>query len=205
MGIPASKLAIDLNVLDVHEPPSPFGCRKQTGPELFQILRNASTGGTRIIIYAESTISDCDLPNISSAVERPPDVVFPSPQEELLSPMHINWCSSDLSKITDRGEEVLVEYESPTHCYLAFSKEPRNAWLDGQKEDEDLLVGDGEWILRLPSGKHTARIVGESQISYEVEIFSYHEARFLLFFAMTSCGILVSLYMHTRFRRSRHG
>ncbi len=204
LGIPIERLGMDLNVVDCHREKSSFVYAKQAGAELFQMLQSASKGGCRVIVYGEATILEGDLPYCSSALESPPDIVYPSPQKELLDPIHLLWMNGDIMKLREKGSEEVVEYTCPSACYASVNREPLGMWVDGEKYDENPLLGEGEWIVKLPSGTHTVRILGESRLSFDVEIFSYFEAQLLFFFGLFSCGLLLTLVMFNRLRRRRN-
>ncbi|MHC9545011.1 MAG: DUF2334 domain-containing protein [Vulcanimicrobiota bacterium] len=205
LGIPMDRLGMDLNVVDCHREKSSFAYTKQAGAELFQLLRSASKGGCRVIVYGEATILEGDLPYCASAIESPPDLVYPSPQKELLDPIHLLWMSGDIVKFSEKGGEEVIDYTSSAACYTAVNRDPLAVWVDGEKYEVNPLMGEGEWILRLPSGKHTVRILGESRLSFEVELFSYFEAQLLFFFGLFSCGLLLTLLLFNRVRRKRNG
>jgi len=205
LGIPMERLGMDLNVVDCHKEKGGFAYAKPAGAELFQLLQSASKGGCRVVVYGEATILEGDQPYCASALEQPPDVVYPSPQRELLDPIHLLWMSGDIMKLGEKGSEEVVEYTSPSACYASINREPLDVWVDGEKFDENPLMGEGEWIIRLPSGTHTVRILGESRLSFDVEIFSYFEAQLLFFFGLFSCGLLFALLLFNRVRRKRNG
>jgi uncharacterized protein YdaL len=202
-GIDPARLAMDLNIVDVHKPGSDFACIKQTGIELFGMLRSASRGGNRVLLYAESSIFDCDFPYLDNAIEAPPDVIFPAPQKSILVPINILWTSGDLLKFSERGGENSIKYESPAADYVALNREPMGVWVDGEKYKGEIFVGEGEWILTLPSGRHDATILGESRLIFDVEVFSYHEAKVLFFFGLFSCGLLLLIFTFNRLRRKK--
>jgi len=205
LGIPTSSLGMDLNVVDCHREKGGFAHTKQAGAELFQLLRSASKGGCRVIVYGEATILEGDLHYCASAIEYPPDLMYPSPQKEILDPIHLLWMSGDILKRSEKGGEELIDYSSSAACYAAVNRDPIGIWVDGERYDINPLMGEGEWILRLPSGKHTVRILGESRLSFEVELFSYFEAQLLFFFGLFSCGLLLSLLLFNRVRRRQNG
>jgi uncharacterized protein YdaL len=204
LGVPPRQLGIDLNVVDGHKVGGNFACRKQAGAELFQMIRSASRGGVRVLVYAESSIVESDLPFLSSAVELPPGVTTPSPQKEILDPIHLLWTSGDLLRLEERGGENILSYDSPAACYVALNREPVAVWVDDEKKRQEFHMGTGEWILRLPSGHHVVRIVGESRLSFDVEVFSYFEAQLLLVFGIVSCGLLLLLFTFNRLRRRKN-
>ncbi|MDQ7825613.1 MAG: polysaccharide deacetylase family protein [Candidatus Eremiobacteraeota bacterium] len=204
-GVPFDRLAMDLNIVDVHTQKDGFACRRQTGAELFSILRNASQGGLRVVAYAESSIPEGDMPFCQYALSAPEGAVFPSPSKDLIEPIKIKWASGDLLMIDERGGEAFIDYMSPTRCYIALNKEPRSIWVDDTRHDEVPLMGTGEYIVALPTGSRKVKIVGEGRISFDVEVISYHEARFIVLFGSAACGILLVLYLYHRVGRRRQG
>jgi uncharacterized protein YdaL len=202
-GVDSSRLAVDLNVVDVHKPKGNFATARQTGIELFGMLRAASRGGNRVLLYAESSVFDCDLPYLANAVEAPADVIFPAPQKAILDPLHLIWTSGDLLKSVEGGGKNIIEYDSPAANYVALNREPMGVWLDGNKYRGEIFIGDGEWILTLPSGRHGAVILGESRLLFDVEVFSYHEAKILFFFGLFSCGLLLLVMTFNRLGRKK--
>lgn len=203
IGVPSSRLAVDLNIVDCHEGNKDFACIKQTGAELFEMLKYSSEDGNRVLVYGEGTILEQDYPYLVNAMMPPPGVKFPTLQKDVLEPIHILWTNYDLLQLNERGSEAYLEYDSPTPFYIALNKEPRGVFIDGKSEETEELVGDGEWILCLPGGKHTVKILGESRLSFDVEVLSYHEARLLFVFGIVSCGLLLSIFTINRIRRRK--
>jgi uncharacterized protein YdaL len=158
IGVPPSKLALNLNVVDIHKQGFGFAYSKQTGTELYQMLRAASSSGHRVISYAEATIPEHDLPYIGYVMEPPKGAVLPAPEKGFLCPLRVRWASGTLFGLDESREGVTIRYDSPTICYVALNRDPREIWIDGAKSTKNILTGEGEWILCLPSGKHGARI-----------------------------------------------
>lgn len=158
IGVPPSKLALNLNVVDIHEQGSGFASSRQTGTELYQMLRAASSEGHRVISYCEATIPDQDLPLIGSVMEAPKGAILPS--QESTGAMNVRWASGTIYGLRETGDGIALQYDSPTTCYVALSCEPQEVWIDGAKAEKSVLTGEGEWIICLPSGKHDARVSG---------------------------------------------
>jgi uncharacterized protein YdaL len=158
IGVPPAKLALNLNVVDIHKQGFGFACSKQTGTELYQMLRAASSGGHRVISYAEATIPEHDLPYIGNVMDPPKGAILPSPEKGFLCSLRVRWASGTLFGLDESREGITLRYDSPTTCYVALNKDPREVWVDGERYEKKILAGEGEWILCLPGGKHGARI-----------------------------------------------
>jgi len=202
LGIPSSKLAIDINVVNCHEGNKHFASTIQTGSELFEILRYASAGGNRVVVYGEHSIPEYDLPFVASALELPPGMVVPSSETDLLKPVQVLWSNGNISKLAERDGSAYITYTCPGKCYMAINKKPSCIIIDGKKVKLETHLGEGEWIVYLPEGTHNVSIIGEGRIQFSIEASSYFESRFIVIFGIISSSILVLLYLINRIRRS---
>ncbi len=158
IGVPSSRLMMNLNVVDIHKKGDGFAWRKQTGAELYQMLRAASTDGHRVVLYAESTIANHDIPYLGYVMEAPSRVIIPDPTPEDTGDLKVTWSNGDLLSLSGSSQVASLEYECPTICYVALTREPRRLWIDGTPAEKKVLTGDKEWIICLPLGKHRVKI-----------------------------------------------
>jgi len=196
LGLTPQQLAVDINVVDCHyNEKGAFAAKIPTGTELFELVRNASKGGNRLLLYAEYSIPEYDLPYLSNALEQIAGVILPSPKDDALEPLQANWASCNILAMDEKTGGLDLTYDSPSPAYLAVSKEPRGLWIDDEKKKLTAVIGNQEWIVFLPGGKHQARVKGENKIIFEMEAASYMESRLLLAFGIFSCGLLFLLYL----------
>jgi len=158
IGVPSRRLMMNLNVVDIHKKGDGFAWSRQTGAELCQMLRAASTEGRRVVLYAESTVADHDIPYLGYVMEAPSRVIIPDPAPDSTGAIKVTWSSGDLLKLSGNSQAASLEYECPTACYVAVTMKPEKIWIDGIPARKKELVGDREWIVCLPAGKHRVKI-----------------------------------------------
>ncbi|MDQ7825614.1 MAG: DUF2334 domain-containing protein [Candidatus Eremiobacteraeota bacterium] len=156
-GVPWYRLALNLNVVDFHEKKDGFACPRQTGSELFQMLRAASRKGHRVILYAESTLYPHDTSLLGFVMEAPGKALLLDPEApgDGFAP---RWINGELYGLRNTGKELSLSYEAPATCYVALPEKPGEIVIDGKKQQCPLIEGEKEWILCLPSGTHKAVI-----------------------------------------------
>jgi uncharacterized protein YdaL len=158
IGVPSSKIMMNLNVVDIHKKGDGFASSKQTGAELYQMLRAASADGHRVVLYAESTVANHDIPYLGYVMEAPSNVIIPDPAPEDTGSLKVTWSNGDLLSLSGNSQAASLEYDCPTTCYVALTREPKRLWIDRAPAEKKVLTGDREWIICLPTGKHRAKI-----------------------------------------------
>jgi hypothetical protein len=92
-----------------------------------------------------------------TAVWLPSGKHFVAPGVDFSSP-RLLFLNGDLigSRALPRGLEF--EYESPSRAIALVSEPPRRVTIDGLLFDSAPLATERHWAVRLPRGRHTARI-----------------------------------------------
>ncbi|MHC9545008.1 MAG: DUF2334 domain-containing protein [Vulcanimicrobiota bacterium] len=158
IGVPFSRIMMNLNVVDIHKKGDGFASSRQTGAELYQMLRAASADGHRVVLYAESTILDHDIPYLGYVMDAPSNVIIPDPSPDDTGALKVTWSNGDILSLSGNSQATSLQYECPTACYVALTREPRKLWIDGVPAKKKVLTGDREWIVCLPLGKHRVKI-----------------------------------------------
>ncbi len=101
----------------------------------------------------------------------------------------------------EQDRSVDFEYESVTRCLVTLMKSPVALMIDGHDAQLHAMQGaNGRFSVSLPPGRHKARIVTLSHISYGIDLTSLWSSSLIVTFGILSIGALVLLYAFVRFR-----
>ncbi len=109
--------------------------------------------------------------------------------------------SGELLELQTSQRSVQFIYTSQTRCAVTFNRAPYAMLLDGAEFEFQAAKGFGRFGVLLPPGKHEVLVVGESRVSYGVDITSLWSSSIIVIFGFVSGGVLLIFYALVRAQR----
>ncbi len=101
----------------------------------------------------------------------------------------------------EQERSVDFEYDSVPRCLVTLMKSPVALMIDGREAPLHVMEGaNGRFSVSLPPGRHTARIITLSHISYGIDVTSLWSSSLIVTFGLLSIGALIVLYAYVRVR-----
>jgi uncharacterized protein YdaL len=111
--------------------------------------------------------------------------------------------TANILSITYDVRSVLFDYRSDMRALVSLNREPTNVRIDGHDIPVTVLKGNDCFTIILPSGKHSAEIIGGDRFSYGVSLTSLWSSTAIALFGSGAVLLLVVMYLFMRAVRMR--